>query len=99
MKIEIIDKNYNKLLRRNEVYFRVIHNDTGGTPSRRSVREELARILKEDLNNVFLIKLVTETGANFSVGTANVYENLNIAKEIEPAYIISRNLGEEKEES
>ena len=51
------------------------------------------------MNNVFLIKLVTETGANFSVGTANVYENLNIAKEIEPAYIISRNLGEEKEES
>jgi len=99
MKIEVIDKNYNKLLRRSEIYFKVVHNDAGGTPSRRKIREELARILKEDVNNVFLIKLVTKTGANFSIGTANVYENLNIAKEIEPEYIISRNLQEKKEGS
>ncbi|RLI23045.1 30S ribosomal protein S24e [Candidatus Bathyarchaeota archaeon] len=99
MKIEVIDKNYNKLLRRNEIFFRVIHNDAGGTPSRRRVREELARVLKEDVKNVFLIKLITKTGANFSIGTANIYENLNIAKEIEPDYIIARNLEEKKEES
>jgi len=99
MKIEVLNKSFNKLLRRNEILFKVVHEDEGGTPPRHKVREELARALKEDVNKVFLIKLVTKTGTNVSTGIANVYENPNIAKEVEPEYIITRNLSVEKEEA
>ncbi len=91
MKIKVTTKNRNPLLKRTEVAFEVEHGETGGTPSRLEVRKSLADALKAKLELVYVKRVETRTGANTALGEANVYENVEQAKLVEPEHIVTRN--------
>jgi ribosomal protein S24E len=106
MKIKVISKKYNNLLKRNEIVFQVEHEQTKGTPPRLEVKKALAETLKVDPNLIFVKKMETKTGTMTAMGIANAYEALEQAKLVEPDYIIKRNQppekkaeGEKKEET
>ena len=98
MKLEIISKEQNPLMKRREVSFRVEHNQTGGTPTRAEVREQLASLLKTKPDLIYVKNMETKRGTMVAVGEANVYESDEQAKFVEPKHIIARNAVEEKAE-
>ncbi len=98
MEIKILSINENPLLKRKEVTFQVEHDQTGSTPPRLEVKNALAKILKKDLNLVFIRKIETKTGTRKALGIANIYDSHENAKLIEPEYIVKRNTPSEKKE-
>ncbi|MBS7606807.1 MAG: 30S ribosomal protein S24e [Candidatus Bathyarchaeia archaeon] len=96
MKINIISNRRNELLKRNEIIFSVIH-ERAPTPSRIEVRRELARILRVDVERVYVRKVESVTGASMTMGEAHVYDSEEHAKQIEPEHIIMRNSPQTKE--
>jgi ribosomal protein S24E len=96
MKINIISKEQNPLIKRREVKFSVDHSDVGSTPSRIEVNKQLASMLKAKVEFVFIKHLETKTGTMITVGEANVYDSVEQAKFMEPKHIIGRNLVPEK---
>ncbi len=99
MKLKIVSKEQNPLMKRKEVTFRVEHAQTGGTPTRVEVRKQLATLLKTKLDLVYVKQLETKTGTTVAVGEANAYDSVEQAKLMEPKHIIARNaIPEEKPE-
>jgi small subunit ribosomal protein S24e len=99
MKLKILSKEQNPLMKRKEVTFSVEHAQTGGTPTRVEVRKQLATALKTDLDLVYVKQLETKTGTMVAVGEANAYNSVEQAKLMEPKHIIARNaIPEEKPE-
>lgn len=96
MEIKILAENDNVLLKRKEVAFQINHNQTGSTPPRLEVKNALAKMLKKDVNLIFIKKLETKTGTRIAIGIANVYDSFEQAKLMEPEYIINRNIPPEK---
>jgi len=96
MKVEILSQKRNPLLKRTEITFEIEHGGKGGTPLRLQAREGLAATLKTKIEQVYIKKLETKTGALSSTGEANVYDSMEQAKLVEPQYIIARNIPEEK---
>jgi ribosomal protein S24E len=96
MKINIMSKEQNPLMKRREVKFSVDHSDVGGTPSRAEVSKQLASMLKAKIELVFVKNLETKTGTMVTVGEANVYDSVEQAKFMEPKHIIARNALPEK---
>ena len=92
MKVEIISKEYNPLLKRKEVTFKVEHTEAGGTPHRLEARKQLATLLKTDLELVYVRKMETKTGTMTAVGEANAYDSVEQAKTVEPKHIVARNV-------
>lgn len=90
MKIEIVNNQRNELLKRNEVKFRILHEESG-TPSRVEVRQKLAASLDANEERIYVSKFETETGSMTAKGEANVYDSAEQAKLIEQKYIILRN--------
>jgi len=98
MKLKIVSKEHNPLLKRIEVCFKVEHDEAGGTPTRAEVKMELASQLKTQAELVYIKRMETKTGTLVAVGEANVYDNAEQAKLLEPKYIIARNKLPEKPE-
>jgi ribosomal protein S24E len=99
MKLKIVSKEQNPLMKRKEVTFRVEHAQTGGTPTRVEVRKQLAKLLKTDLELVYVKQLETKTGTMVAIGEANAYDSVEQAKLMEPKHIMARNaIPEEKPE-
>jgi small subunit ribosomal protein S24e len=98
MKLKIISKEQNPLMKRREITFRVEHAQTGGTPTRVEVRKQLASLLKTDLNLVYVKQLETKTGTMVAVGEAKAYDSIEQAKLMEPKHIIARNATPKKPE-
>jgi ribosomal protein S24E len=99
MKLKIVSKEQNPLMKRKEVTFSVEHAQTGGTPTRVEVRKQLATLLKTDLDLVYVKQLETKTGTMVTIGEANAYDSVEQAKLVEPEHIIARNtIPEEKPE-
>jgi len=98
MKVKIVSKKYNPLLKRKEIVFEVEHADTGGTPPRFEVRKNLASELKASLDLVYVRKVETKTGTMIAVGDANAYDSIEQAKLLEPKHIVARNAPPEKAE-
>lgn len=96
MEVEITVKKENPLLKRREVEFKIEHSEAGVTPPRLDVRRAVAAALKADVNVVFVKRFITKTGTRRSFGTANVYDSVEKAKSVEPAYIVARNIPPEK---
>jgi len=96
MKVKILSQKRNPLLKRMEITFAIEHEGRRGTPLRLQAREELAAALKTRIEQVYIKKLETKTGALSSTGEANVYDSMEQAKLVEPEYIIARNTPEEK---
>jgi len=96
MEIKILNVKEDKLLNREEVTFEVAHEDIGGTPTRSDVKRKLSTLLKRDAELLFIKKIETKRGTKISLGTANVYNSLEEAKNVEPEYIIKRNMPKEE---
>jgi small subunit ribosomal protein S24e len=96
MKVKIVSKEQNPLLKRSEVTFRIEHDKNGGTPARLEVRKELATLMKTDLELVYIKQLETKTGTMVAIGEANAYESVEQANLIEPKHIVTRNAPPEK---
>lgn len=92
MKVNIISKEENHLLKRKEVKFSVDHAQKGGTSSRIEVSKQLASLLKTKPELVYVKNMKTKTGQMIAVGEANVYDSIEQGKLMEPKYIISRNV-------
>jgi ribosomal protein S24E len=96
MKVSIISKEQNPLIKRREVKFSVDHSDMGGTPSRVEVSKQLASMLKAKSELVFVKNMATKTGSMAAVGEATVYDTMEQAKLIEPEHVLARNKAPEK---
>ena len=96
MKIDIISKDQNNLMKRKEIMFSVDHVKNGGTPSRVEITNQLASLLKTKSELIFVNNLKTKTGTMFAIGEANVYGSILDAKQMEPKHLISRNAVPEK---
>jgi len=99
MKVNIISKKQNILLKRKEITFSVDHAQNGGTPTRVDVGNQLASLLKTKPELVFIKNFKTKRGTMVAVGEANVYESIEQAKLMEPKHIIARNVVPEKSEA
>jgi small subunit ribosomal protein S24e len=83
-------------MKRKEIKFNVDHSQNGSTPSRANVRIQLALLLKTKPELVFVKNFKTKKGTRFAVGQANIYDSINLARDMEPNHVISRNLLQEK---
>ena len=100
MKVNIISKKQNTLLKRKEITFSVDHAQNGGTPTRVDVGNQLVSLLKTKPELVYVKNFKTKRGTMVAVGEANFYESLEQAKLMEPKHIIARNaLPENPEDS
>lgn len=96
MKVNIVSKGQNPLMKRKEITFSVDHAQNGGTPSRLEVSRQLASLLKTKPELVFVNNMKTKTGTMVAVGDANVYDSIEQAKIMEPKHLIARNVVPEK---
>ncbi|KAA0004915.1 MAG: 30S ribosomal protein S24e [Thermoplasmata archaeon] len=94
MEIEIESRKENKLLEREEIYFRLKYE--GATPSRKKIREQLKGM---GIKGFIVIDHVKPLfGAREAKAYAKVYPSEQKARAIEPDYIIKRNVSGGKEE-
>lgn len=98
MKVKISSRKRNDLLKRRETKFTVEHEGTG-TPSRIGIREQIAAMMKADINCVYIGKMETKTGSTVAAGEANVYDSVEQARHTEPEHIVLRNMPKEEGES
>ena len=91
MKVNIISKKQNPLLKRKEVTFSVDHAQNGGTPPRVEVSRQLASLLSTKPELVYVKNMETKTGQMVAVGEANVYDSIEQGKLMEPKHVIARN--------
>lgn len=89
MNLTITSTETNPLFKRREVEFRV---EEPSTPSRSSVRIELAVALRVEMNQVYVREMKTRSGTRTTLGVAHVYEDPETAIKVEPKHIIERNM-------
>ena len=90
IKIEIISKFENKLLYRTEYVFKVTH-DAQGTPARKTIRENVAKILGVPEDLVVVRSVKTPFGVNEAYAEVFVYSDKEKLLKIEPKHILIRN--------
>ncbi|HID17463.1 TPA: 30S ribosomal protein S24e [Candidatus Bathyarchaeota archaeon] len=95
MEVKILNERYNPLMKRREVQAELIHQ-ASGTPSRTLIRKLLASKFKEDVDKVYVIKMVTKTGTHRTVCSVEVYDEKERARTVLPKYILIRNLPPEE---
>lgn len=96
MKLEIVSRQKNLLLHREEIEFEA---ESKTTPRREDVRKDLAKALNAKPENLVVGKIVMEQGKEKMKGNANLYEETDILKKLELAHKIKRNFPEKKEET
>jgi len=95
MEIEIVSRKENKVLEREELYFKIKYE--GKTPSRRKVRDNLKNMVGGKVVIIEYIKPVY--GISEADGYARIYQSENKAREVEAEHIIDRNLKKGGEEA
>lgn len=90
MDIEILAKRDNPLLHRIEIQFAIEHA-RALTPTRESIRDSLASLLKAPKERVVVDVVRTEFGKPRSTGYAKVYASVEEAKRVERTHILVRN--------
>ena len=98
MKLELTSTKVNPLIGRREVEFRV---EEHVTPTRSSVKVELATALRVNLDQVYVQRIKTRSGTHVTLGVAHIYDDPAIALRVEPKHVIRRNApkAEVKEET
>jgi ribosomal protein S24E len=89
LNLTITSTETNPLFKRREVEFKV---EEPSTPSRSSVRIELAVALRVEMNQVYVREMKTRSGTRTTIGVAHVYEDPETALRVEPKHIIERNM-------
>jgi ribosomal protein S24E len=90
MEVEIISKKDNSLLQRSEIMFRISHPKEK-VPTRKSVRDELAGLLKTSKDKVVIDNMKAEFGKPGTIGYAKVYNKSEDALKVERQAILKRN--------
>lgn len=90
MEIKIIEQHANPLLKRTEYRFEIDHA-TAATPTRDSVRVELAKALKAPKERVVIEQMHAKFGIARSHGEAMVYDSTDAAKATVRTHILVRN--------
>lgn len=89
LRVEVLESRVNKLIGRRELIVKVAHWPRG-TPSRKELREHVARMLGVDPETVYVRKVRTDYGACESLARVHVYSSAQRALQIEPPYIVRR---------
>jgi small subunit ribosomal protein S24e len=95
MEIRIVEERANPLLKRQELRFEVDHA-TAATPTRESVRTELAKAVHAAKDRVIIERMRPRFGTAVTRGEANVYETADAAKSTTREHILVRNGLKEK---
>ena len=90
MEIKILDERPNPLLKRTDYRFEIAHPDSA-TPTRDSVRAELAKATQASKDRVVIERMEAKFGAARSIGQASVYLSVDDAKAIAREHILVRN--------
>ena len=96
MEIKIVEERANPLLKRHELRFEVAHA-TAATPTRDTVRTELAKAVHAQKDRVVIERMRPRFGTAVTQGEANVYDTADAAKSISREHILVRNGLKEKE--
>ncbi len=97
MSIElVIEKEFdNRLLSRKQIQFKILHQKAP-TPTRQAVKKKLAAQFNVEPERVIITKLTQRYGQECTAGYAKIYDTVEQAQQIEPAYIIKRNQPKEE---
>lgn len=94
MKVEIIDKVENPMLKRAELKFRADHAGAP-TPKRLEVRAQLAALLGVAEELIVIDKLASAHGHHVASGIARAYSSREQLESTEPKYLLERGLPKE----
>ncbi len=95
MEVLVESDRYNPLLKRREVYCRLIFD--GKTPSRQEVREKIAGLLNAELDRIVIDYIKTEFGKTEARCYVKIYDTPEDLAAIEEDHIIARNFGKKEE--
>ncbi len=95
MDLRIVEERTNPLLKRHELRFEVAHA-TAATPTRESVRVELAKAVRASKDRVIIERMRARFGTAVTRGEANIYDTADAAMSISREHILIRNGLKEK---
>jgi small subunit ribosomal protein S24e len=98
MEILVEKDRYNPLLKRRELYLKLVYWGEGPTPPRQAVREKLAGLFNASLDRIVVDYIKPEFGKQEAKCYAKIYDTTEDLMAIEEDHIIRRNFGEQKEE-
>ena len=87
--LQVIRERENKVIGRIEVFCVITHVEKG-TPSRKEVREALARLYGRDERLVVIKYVKSEYGIGRSRVRANIYDSEERLKAFEPEHLLKR---------
>lgn len=96
MELQVLTKKENPLLKRVEVTFKAVHK-AEATPTRDSIRTELAKQLKASKDVVVVDHSDSSFGRFETLGYAKIYKSKEEALSVERAHILVRNKLKEAE--
>ena len=98
MELKILDERPNPLLQRVEYRFRADHA-TAATPTRDTVRTELAKLVKVPKDRVIIERMNAKFGTTKTLGDAVAYQTKEAAERTVREHILVRNGLKEKAEA
>ncbi|MFA4907351.1 MAG: hypothetical protein WC602_03710 [archaeon] len=94
MKVKIISRHRNPVLKRDEIAFEA--SETKATPSRKDLREKIASETGKEQDLVVVKNISSEYGSMKVAGSANVYEDKKSLELAEAEYMRLRQIGQKK---
>ena len=94
MKVTIIDKSRNELLKRTEISFKV--EDVSVPPSRKDLRDKVAALENTKPEQTIIYKISHDFGSKEISGTARIYDSAEAMEKTELPYMVGRNKGVKK---
>ena len=98
MEVFVNKDQYNPLLNRKEVCFRLKYDEEKTTPSRKDVRQKIAGLFNANLDTVVIEYIKTEFGKCEALCYAKIYDSVEDLHDIEEEHIIRRNFGKPESE-
>lgn len=95
MKVNIVSKQKNRLLHREEIEFEI--NKAKTTPSRKELREQIAAMCNADSELVIIDDIKHAFGTDYVSGKSRIYESKEDLSKIELAYKVKRHSEKKKE--
>lgn len=89
MKIDIIEKNENKILERTEIQVKIDHVGQA-VPTREDFLSKISAQLNKERNQVVLVKLDAQYGEGKSLALIHVYETAERALAVEKEFLLKR---------
>ncbi len=96
MELQVLTKKENPLLKRVEITFKAVHK-AEATPTRDTLRTELAKQLKASKDAVIVDRSDSSFGRYETIGYAKIYTSKEEALSVERAHILVRNKLKEAE--